>query len=100
MKDLIREFHLSPPGEWRGVSCDAEGAFVGAIPILNRLRKGGKDEWHLRDCEQLSEQISEQYGLPIDMSSKTGGLRVIANALNEGDVARAQIGAVLLGIRP
>jgi hypothetical protein len=38
------------------------------------------------------------YGLPIDMSSKTGGLRAIANALNEGNVPRAQIGTVLLGI--
>jgi hypothetical protein len=38
------------------------------------------------------------YGLPIDMSSKTGGLKAIANALNEGDVARAQIATVLLGI--
>ncbi len=41
---------------------------------------------------------SEHYGLPIDMSSKTGGLRVIAGALNRGDVDRAQIAAVLLGI--
>ena len=32
------------------------------------------------------------------MSSKMGGLRAIANALNEGDVARAQIATVLLGI--
>lgn len=95
---MIREFHLSPPGKGLGVSCDAEGAFVGAIPILSRLRKGGKDEWHLRDCEQLSEEISEHFGLPIDMSSKTGGLSVVAKALNEGDVARAQIGTVLLGI--
>jgi hypothetical protein len=74
------------------------GAFVGAIPILNRLRKNGKDEWRPRDCEQLSEQIGEHYGLPIDMSSKTGGVRAIAGALNEGDVARAQIATVLLGI--
>jgi len=95
---LTREFHLSPPGKGLGVSCDAEGAFVGAIPILNRLRKDGRDEWHLRDCEQLSEEISEHYGLPVDMSSKTGGLKAIANALNRGDVARAQIGVVLLGI--
>lgn len=95
---MIREFHLSPPGKGFGVSCDAEGAFVGAIPILARLRKNGRDEWQLRDCEQLSEQISMHYDLPIDMSSKTGGLRAIANALNEGDVARAQIGTVLLGI--
>ena len=32
------------------------------------------------------------------MSSKMGGVKAIANALNEGDVARAQIATVLLGI--
>ena len=95
---MIREFHLSPPGSGRGVSCDADGAFVGAIPILNRLRKNGKDEWRPCDCEQLSNELGAHYGLPIDMSSKRGGLRAIANALNQGDVARAQIGTVLLGI--
>ena len=95
---MIREFHLSPPGEGRGIWCDARGAFVGAIPILNRLRKNGKDEWQPRDCERLSEEIGAHYGLPIDMSPKTGGLRAIAKALSEGDVARAQIATVLLGI--
>jgi hypothetical protein len=78
---LTREFHLSPPGTGLGVSCDAEGAFVGGIPILDRSRKNGEDEWHLHDCEDLSRQISMRYCLPIDMSSKTGGLRVIANAV-------------------
>ncbi len=94
---LIREFHLSPPGKG-GVSCDADGAFIGTIPILTRLHLNGKDEWHLRDSERLSKQMSAVYGLPVDMSSKTGGLKSVANALNEGDVARAQIATVLLGI--
>jgi hypothetical protein len=35
--------------------------------------------------------MSTQYGLPIDMSSKSGGLAVIAKALNEGDMVRAQV---------
>jgi hypothetical protein len=98
MNRLIREFHLSPRESGRGVSCDADGAFIGTVPLLKRLRRNGKDAWRLRDCEQLSEQISEHYGLPIDMSSKKGGLKVIASALNQGDVARAQIATVLLGI--
>jgi len=93
---LIREFHLSPPG-W-GVSCDADGAYIGAIPILDRLHKNGKDEWHPRDCSELSEQMGAYYGLPIDMSSKTSGLKTVAKALNDGDVARAQVATVLLGI--
>jgi hypothetical protein len=42
--------------------------------------------------------MSAQYGLPVDMSSKRGGLTVIAKALNEGDLVRAQIATVLLGV--
>ena len=91
------EFHLSPTRA-NGVSCNVDGAFVGAIPLLDRRQKNNKDQWHLRECKELSEQISGLYGLPIDMSSKTGGLKAIANALNRGNVARAQIATVLLGI--
>lgn len=94
---MIREFHLSPRGK-SGISCDEGGAFIGAIPILHRLRRSNKDEWQPRDCDGLSEQVSAQYGLPIDMSGKRGGLKAIARALNEGDVARAQIATVLLGV--
>lgn len=94
---MLREFRLSPSGK-SGVSCDADGAFVGAIPVLDRLQKDGKDEWQPRDCNELSDEMGESYGLPIDMSSKAGGLKAIANALNDGDVARAQIATVLLGI--
>jgi hypothetical protein len=96
-RNLIREFRLSPQRK-SGVSCDADGAFVGAIPILDRLEKNGKDEWQPRDCDALSDEIGERYGFPIDMSLKTGGLKAIANALNEGNVTRAQIATVLLGI--
>lgn len=94
---MIREFHLSPPGKG-GISCGKDGAFVGFVPMLHRLHAGGKDEWRPRDSAEISEEMSAQYGLPIDMSPKAGGLRVIAKALNQGDVARAQIATVLLGI--
>jgi hypothetical protein len=59
---------------------------------------GGKQEWRPRECRQLSEQVGSSFGLPIDMSSKMGGLKAISNALNDGDIARAQIATVLLGI--
>lgn len=93
---MIREFRLSPPGSGRGVSWDANGAFFGTTPLLKQ--SSGKDRWEPRDCNDLSEQIGKQFGLPIDFSSKAGGLKAISNALNDGNVARAQIAAVLLGI--
>lgn len=95
---MIHEFHLSPRESGRGISCDADGAFIGSVPLLKRLRKNGQDAWQPRDHDEISNAIGERYGLPIDMSSKRGGLTAIANALNEGDVARAQIASVLLGI--
>ena len=98
MKNLLREFRLSPPAKGDGVSCDVDGAFVGAVPILRRLQKNGGEEWQPRDCDELSDEIGAYYGLPIDMSSKAGGLKTIADALNKGDVARAQIATLLLGI--
>ncbi len=94
---MIREFHLSPHGNG-GVSCNAEGAFIGSIPILRRLQRNGADEWLPCDCDDLSEQMSAEYGLPIEMSAKAGGLKAIAKALNERDVARAQVATVLLGV--
>lgn len=51
----------------------------------------GKVASQPRDREILSNPLSQHYGLPIDMSAKTGGLKAIANALNEGDISRAQI---------
>ena len=94
---MIHEFRLSARGNG-GVFCDKDGAFVGAIPMLVRARRNGKDEWRPRDCDDLSREMSAQYGLPIDMSSKRGGLTVIAKALDEGDVVRAQVATLLLGV--
>lgn len=98
LKSLTREFRLSPPGKGQGLSCAENGAFLDAIPLLKRSRASGKECWEPIDSEQLSEQISSQFGLPIDISRKTGWLKVIAKALNSGDLARAQIATVLLGV--
>lgn len=93
-----REFRLSPPGNDRGLSCNLDGAFIGTVALLERSSANGTQRWRPRDCDQLSRQVGASYGLPIDMSSKMGGLKAISNALNAGDVARAQIATVLLGI--
>ncbi|HEX4158811.1 MAG TPA: hypothetical protein VHY79_10060 [Rhizomicrobium sp.] len=66
------------------------------MPLLKRA--GADSDWEPRACTELSEQIGAQFGLPIDLTSKMGGLNAISRALNEGDIARAQIATVLLGI--
>lgn len=95
---MIREFRLSPRDQQAGVSCDENGAFVGDIPLLTRSSANGKDHWRPIDSKQLSEMIGSRFGFPIDMTRKIGGLTVIAKALNAGDIARAQIAALLFGI--
>jgi hypothetical protein len=39
------------------VSCDANGAFVGTVALLQRSDTLGVERWQPRDCEQLSEQL-------------------------------------------
>jgi hypothetical protein len=94
---MIHEFRLSALGKG-GISCDEGGAFVGAVPMLARTHRHGRDEWRPRDCDDLSKEMSALYGVPVDMSSKRGGLRAIANAFNDGDMARAQVATLLLRI--
>jgi hypothetical protein len=88
---LIREFRLSSlPGI--GIRCDAEGAFVGTVPLLKRSGSA----WALRDESELSAALGGAYGLPIDIAARHDGIAAIARALNEGDLARAQIATLLL----
>ena len=82
----VRRYWLSSrKGE--GIQCDADGVFVGSVPLLKR----SNGSWSPRDNAELSEQLSETYGLPVDFVAKTGALTAIAGALNEGDIARAQL---------
>lgn len=95
---LAREFRLSPAGSGRGLSCSDTGAFIGPVPLLNRTTRGGIESWEPRDSEELSRELNKQYCLPIDMSSKIKGLHAVADALNSGDTARAQLTALFLQI--
>jgi hypothetical protein len=65
---------------------------------LKRVCERGKEVWERRSIEELSHEIGATWDLPIDITSKAGGLTTIARALNDCDIARAQIAAVLLAI--
>lgn len=95
---MTREFRLSPAGSGHGVSCDEAGAFIDSIPLLKRTRLNGETVWVARNAAEISDALSSNYGLPIDFSSRAGGLNAIARALNEGELARAQTATVLLAI--
>ncbi len=90
----MRMFRLSE----EGVRCGEDGFLIGSAPMLVRgPRAGGGQGWMARPNEELSCELSACYGLPIDIASKSDGLAGVARALDRGEIALAQIAAVLLG---
>lgn len=84
-----RTFALSECG--CGVSCDANGASIESVPLLKRTHTRGTFIWLARDADAVSKELSAHFGLPIDVSLKTSALNAIARALNDGNIARAQL---------
>ena len=93
-----RSFRLTQPAGRSGISCDAKGAFLEHIPLLQLSDESGTSVWIPRPCDELSQEVSACFGLPIDLRSRAGGLTAIARALNAEDVALAQIATVQLAI--
>jgi hypothetical protein len=89
----LRGFSLTAKRGARGVSCDADGVFVGDIPLLQR--PGTESPfWSVRPVAELNKELTIRYRLPIDITSKAGAFALIAHALNRGDFAMAAIAAV------
>jgi hypothetical protein len=89
----MRMFILRP----EGVRCEADGLFVGAVPLLRRARDShGREHWSPRPAAELDNELTARYGLPISVIAKASRLASVARALDRGDLALAGIGAVLL----
>ncbi len=56
----------------------------------------GRDSWDVRPIDDLNRDLSACYGLPVETASKRAGFAVVAKALERGEIALAQIAAVLL----
>jgi len=65
-----------------------------APPTATKFKRPGL--WTARPQADLDDAMSARYGHPVDMSTKLGGLSAIADALNRGDVFRAQLGTLAL----
>lgn len=90
-------FRLTPVGEGRGVSCDIRGCYIDNEPLLTRSRDANdRESWTVRPQAELEDALSARYRHPIDMSAKIDGLAAVADALNRGDVFRAQLGTLAL----
>jgi hypothetical protein len=86
----LRVFSLSPSRDSEGVSCDANGMFIGGVPLLKSAYARTTD-WIVRPVAEINDELSARYRLPIDVSAKAGALALIANALNRGDLAMVAI---------
>jgi hypothetical protein len=86
-------FSLASRRGGEGVSCDADGVFVGGVPLL-RPPSAEKRCWTARPAAEINEELTARYRLPIDIASRAGALALIATALNRGDLAMAAIAAV------
>jgi len=91
MGDLsfARYFRLHPGR----VECDADGLRVGGVALLARDARGA---WTGRDEGDLDCELSKLYGLPLDFGHLRRRIDSVAAALANGELACAQIGALLL----
>ena len=64
-----------------GVSCSADGLFVGGVPLLERTYSaGGLEQWQPRPASELNRDLGQRYGLPIDFNTRMSGLAEIGRA--------------------
>ena len=66
---------------------------VEGVALLTRDEKGA---WTRRHEGELNRELSKLYRLPLDCERKGRALDKVAAALTNGELARAQIGALLL----
>jgi hypothetical protein len=59
-------------------------------------QRNGNAGWSPRPLHELERDLQVLYGLPIDASAKRSGLATVAKGLTSGDLALAQVAAVLL----
>jgi hypothetical protein len=90
----LRAFSLAAERASGAVSCGVTGAFVGDVPLLQVIGTGPTRQWVVRALPELNEELSAQYGLPIDIAAKAASLALIAAAFNRGDLAMAAIATV------
>ena len=89
----IRTFRLRTGG----VECDADGLRVGGAQLLESVgASSAVRNWRPLAQPEIDRVLSRAYDAGICASDKRRGLAVVAEALNKGELARAQIAALLL----
>jgi hypothetical protein len=88
-----RTFRLSAGG----VECDEKGLRVAGAPLLTlSCASVACRDWRPLPPPEIDRALSRVYGVDICAQDKRKGLEVVAAALGKGELARAQIAALLL----
>jgi hypothetical protein len=74
------------------LSCDESGLHLGGAPLLRRTDAG----FEPRPTYEIEALIAKAYGGAEDGARLSSGLRVVAECLNKGELARAMIAALFL----
>ncbi len=83
----------------RGVHCNRDGLHVGSTPLLERVESAERGATlRPRSLAAIRDELSAVYDLPVAFAAKVDGLATVAGALDRGDLVRAQIAALLLGL--
>ncbi len=78
---------LDPPGTLFGVSCDEDGPSIGPIRLLRRTEVGLEP----RPAEELDFIFKRALDCSPEFTKSIRGLRSVAKALQEGNLAHAMI---------
>jgi hypothetical protein len=91
MQQLMFKLDQNPNG--RGLRCDGDGLFLGRNPLL---RKNDEGNFEARPDVELQKTLSGVYGGEANWESHIRSVKLVANALNKDDMARAMMTAVLM----
>jgi hypothetical protein len=90
-QQLLFKLDQNPNG--RGLRCDDEGLFLGRDALLQRDREGN---FEARPAGELRKVLRRAYGDDANWESHARSVKLVAAALNKGDLARATMTAVLM----
>lgn len=88
---MIRPYRLTNEPGGTGLSCTTAGLSLAGVPLLRKTEAG----FVPRAEHAIRFLIKAAYGPDVGASRFQASLRVVADALNRGDLARATMAAVL-----
>jgi hypothetical protein len=89
---IDRRFRLAEEADGLGLECSLTGVFLAGVPLLAKTDAG----YAPRAADEIGDLIKAAYGQEAPSANWSPGLAVIAQALNRGDIGRAQVAAVHL----